>query len=151
MRNCQGKFKQKVAFVDDEHIVLISKLSFANFPGGKFIKVNLLCTEHETMGFSLLFSSLLFSFLRFVSLLFLSFFFLLFFSFPFLSFLFFSFFSSLFLFLFFTFFSSLLSSSFSFLFPFFFSSFSPAQLTNSIEVLVVNTILTNNKTNNINY
>ena len=27
---------KKVFFVDDEHIVLISKLSFANFPGGKF-------------------------------------------------------------------------------------------------------------------
>ena len=37
MRNCQGKFKQKnVAFVDDKHIVLIFKLNFANFSGGKF-------------------------------------------------------------------------------------------------------------------
>ena len=36
MRNCQEKFKQKVAYVDDEHVVLISKLSFTNFSGGKF-------------------------------------------------------------------------------------------------------------------
>ena len=114
-------FNKKVAFVDDKHIVLISKLSFANFPGGKFRQNEF--ALHWTCNDGL-FSPLLFSSLLFPSLLFSSFGFVWFLSFSF-SFLFFSLLTFLVLFFFFSF----LFFSFFFLF---FLSFSPAQLTNSI-------------------